>query len=1549
MKQYILGLRSNDFIRSGKSWTTDAIDLYHNKFYTNYSVLKSRTGINTIGDRTFVGTEVLQGATPSVVVEGSTPIAVTNYGEIIRDPNVIRYNIFQYDELSGEYYIFDLIADSSPYYVLNPESVDLNLERFVDTSSRVDILSYRSAFTNVQTQDVPTHQIKVYEADSAAGPWLLSSVSSQIGTLFISNTKRYVKFEIEVTSELDPEDVENYGLVVLVEVAIANAVSPVLTKMGKNILRRFPSWMEMYEDSLDQATPELSTPNTIGGAFINALVSDYPENFEKQVNLFELDKNINTSDINQLAWIYTTSSVLPSHMAVTGDDITLSKVDSIVELYESAQNDYVYYYNSITREILTIKLFQYLAVDSVIGEQTPVLKWNWFDEFGVRVGINRLYLESNSNFKNRILDVYINRPGTTLEATKLTLRRELDTWSAFGATPDSNHLGATPEIIEIVDMESSTPYFTESGQVKKEFKDFVEKINTRYPTNWGYANWQKSYWDYAGALQEGVGRISANYDGATPLGDYYQPGVGDFEDAKIIVKEPIESNIDFSARFKAYGIEKDGFRSEYSPVKVDYEYYGSYYQDIYENQSATANFKYVLELNAHGSYTQKKSFYTDVAFYPQNSYEPGHPASPEYSTIRLFDAEGYNLDGYVFRNLSNNEVYLDTASTPSQSKVNVHFASKASATPSSGSSNFNIKLFGATPISKSIGSPVSLATPNQGSNSANIQVSSDLYNKTKQYLYTSPKIPGSFTLNDINHNTTTKDHVLNKDFIKKNLIFPPGATPVYIHIDNVKPVGYDDYLVNVYSTPTYDGYGGFSRNENLDLDYLIPASPNIIAQYVVPNFATPDQHFGYINTSGSTVNYYFKSLKFPYASTPDQINFKTNSSIVYPFQVQKWTSFEETTEPLIDGTVSQFGIIRTDPDNKDDNFSKNSDLIGIYNLTYADFDTTNTDRIIQKIEVVNDIDGVDLFMDRQYVYPVTQENVFLDNVIRANEDGSFTEISVRAKYNGNYKSYIKTGWYSQNEEDYYVYSNPITEHHTTPGFELELNDVSRQGAPIIVSGAVVNNNVATPFSLQEVAFYDEATPTQASLTNKEVIYANKSNKLFLGYDEVYNVSVTDLVTGYTILTNGQAATPGITVFSSATPVVYQRPYEVTYKVPRSFAVDNDYYDSVNEKYISRIYFDSTPSASYSYDITYESSLMESSTPISLVVDPNKLWDQEGFVYLSHNDYGFGSIKAALKPSTILDNNDDFMTLTINSLDVNDNSKPYQSFRITASTPATVTSEQEYVTTDINGFAYVNLYYSGSIPAATPSGTVLINGLSLNNVHAHENSSTSLMSSKVLNYSISTNYSNQKDIKAIADTSVLYANGISTNYIRGIIKDSGVAESGMVILWKKARTLEELFSQNFNNTQYVISDEDGKFSIGPIQVMGPDNPGIWFVSVESEHQTFAQWNQTSIPETISVDIVYLYEKYDNINYTSQDSVLYHPNVLLGETTDIYSYPAYPVNYYDGSPATPTSATVLNWNLPTWYPVDRWQQYQMHLLTNVSDQIIYTNLMNDHEEE
>jgi hypothetical protein len=143
MKQFIIALRSADFVKSGKSWSTGAIDLYHNKWYTNYSISRSRNGLNTIGDRTFVGTEIIQDATPTIVVDGSTPVSVTNYGEIVQQAGVVSYNIFDYDQESGQYYIYDLIQDSSPFYILNPDSVDLDLFRFIDTKSRVDILSYK--------------------------------------------------------------------------------------------------------------------------------------------------------------------------------------------------------------------------------------------------------------------------------------------------------------------------------------------------------------------------------------------------------------------------------------------------------------------------------------------------------------------------------------------------------------------------------------------------------------------------------------------------------------------------------------------------------------------------------------------------------------------------------------------------------------------------------------------------------------------------------------------------------------------------------------------------------------------------------------------------------------------------------------------------------------------------------------------------------------------------------------------------------------------------------------------------------------------------------------------------------------------------------------------------------------------------------------------------------------------------------------------------------------------------------------------------------------
>lgn len=86
MKTYFLALNKSDFNINGSVWTSNVVDLYKNRFYTNYSTHRSSTGVNVLGDHTFVGTELLP---PSLdATDSATP---TNYGEIVLDNSQRRF------------------------------------------------------------------------------------------------------------------------------------------------------------------------------------------------------------------------------------------------------------------------------------------------------------------------------------------------------------------------------------------------------------------------------------------------------------------------------------------------------------------------------------------------------------------------------------------------------------------------------------------------------------------------------------------------------------------------------------------------------------------------------------------------------------------------------------------------------------------------------------------------------------------------------------------------------------------------------------------------------------------------------------------------------------------------------------------------------------------------------------------------------------------------------------------------------------------------------------------------------------------------------------------------------------------------------------------------------------------------------------------------------------------------------------------------------------------------------------------------------------------
>ena len=161
MKTYLLSFATSDFVKSNNVWTSSVIDLYSNKYYTNFSYTRSRMGLNSLGDYTFTGTKILSGATPTI----ENAYAVTNYGELYRDPNVSPHLIFNANSLDGSNYIYNADTSSTPTFTADEE--ETYLYRFIDTSSRVDIRTFKGAFSSaLNSLESINFSVQVYESDS---------------------------------------------------------------------------------------------------------------------------------------------------------------------------------------------------------------------------------------------------------------------------------------------------------------------------------------------------------------------------------------------------------------------------------------------------------------------------------------------------------------------------------------------------------------------------------------------------------------------------------------------------------------------------------------------------------------------------------------------------------------------------------------------------------------------------------------------------------------------------------------------------------------------------------------------------------------------------------------------------------------------------------------------------------------------------------------------------------------------------------------------------------------------------------------------------------------------------------------------------------------------------------------------------------------------------------------------------------------------------------------------------------------------------------------
>lgn len=938
MKQYLLLLRSSDFNKTGNVWTSNPINLYSNSQYKNYSYTRSQYGLNLVNDRIFVGTEITSPnfTGPHATPYSSNALYKTNVGEVIYEP-------------------------ATP-----------SLKRFIDTTSRVDILTFKHTFTNLPGINVPTFTLVMYEADSANGPWLRSSVSSESNVIFIKNSKPFIKIELNIYS--DGVDLSAVGLLFYLEIGIYDPISPVISSSVRNILKRFPSWTEIFEDSFEPATPGLAIPQSTGGKFLNAILQEGLDDFAKELDLNSINSHISSADESMIAWMYVSYNVPQNINTIFGDSIPLARVSTFADLMSGKSDDHTFYYNPVDRQFFTLRKFTYLTINSTLYTQEPINVFNDFDEFGARVGLPRLYLESNSNYKKRIIDVSNNLPGVSLDALKRTLRRELDIWRAYGATPNSDYLGATPDILEISDIETSTPYFTDSNLPTHLFRQLVEDINTRYPANFGYVNWEEGMWDYAGLKGEGVSRIPAIYDTTNSFGQYYQPGVGDFDDARVDIYPPDSQTIDFSGKIKISGFKAISKSDIYAPVIVDYSWFFNYTATVadYEASRVGTALVYEISLKAHDNYSTPSTFYVNLNynnnsnFYVGNRLFPTSSASPEYSLIPIFDVSGMSLAELEFRDKVYNQRYYNRTRGNGASNINIKDAASINvifgrtwASPSYQSistGSYKASFSRATPswvVSPTAGSNISLSTPSGviSPADANIYIGSNVY-ATKQQSFFTDSYTNNFALNTPNIDGlggVSNYRISTSDLYRRTVFAHAKATPQFLYItpntQNAYPLFGSEF--------SYTAPGGYGVNPYDDETYIVPASPNILWR--------PFNSAG-IQTASPQ---YFQSATVNYSTTPSFIEIYTKDSAYYPFERTNYEYFEaETDSDIYSGFVDETNRIFKNQEEYNNSFLLEDKFLETISLSRTSFGLAATPRyVVDYVKFQTEPSAIDAYVN----------------------------------------------------------------------------------------------------------------------------------------------------------------------------------------------------------------------------------------------------------------------------------------------------------------------------------------------------------------------------------------------------------------------------------------------------------------------------------------------------------------------------------------------------------------------------------------------------------
>lgn len=346
------------------------------------------------------------------------------------------------------------------------------------------------------------------------------------------------------------------------------------SEMTQRMADEYPNWTKIR-----------NTTESTGQKFLNYFGMEL-ETVQDYIEWTSEQKYISTADVDALDWVYmyqlpdiTVTDILSFTRKVGSTTIEVPILDTLKAFFynDTNQGGVVDYEEN---KYYTTKSYGNLTLSVTRQEETTTHQvvpmdyhiWNAFDEFGLLLGIERLHLEKNANYKERILDVFRYPSGThdigltngiarnlqliqrkdkngnqliwendnkdlylknttgkfidtrTLQIDDIPLTTEEFLVDAVGNVRIfAKRLGTSHKVSYIYGVDKYQLYnktdealykmmYQEDGQATSKLLTWVEYINTVAPIMWDRFNWDEGFWDTINKDLTGLGYVPNTWD-----------------------------------------------------------------------------------------------------------------------------------------------------------------------------------------------------------------------------------------------------------------------------------------------------------------------------------------------------------------------------------------------------------------------------------------------------------------------------------------------------------------------------------------------------------------------------------------------------------------------------------------------------------------------------------------------------------------------------------------------------------------------------------------------------------------------------------------------------------------------------------------------------------------------------------------------------------------------------------------------------------------------------------------------------------------------------